>query len=147
MAKFLNHIQLFVAVIFVVILSVGNRTAIANTDIDGKASKEAVGPEPGTKFEKAGKQQGLNADSLKSAEKIAQNAKQGSKGQSKVKKSNNASPSTFSYNFVFYLMYKFKLEDIFGISKEKNSIVVPNESSIIANSKRLINSMINRIVD
>ena len=148
MAKFLNQIKPFIAILSIVLFVTGNVVAVDGMGVEDTSSKlESVNPGPGTELGNTEQQVALDADSLKSADRTAGNGKKGTDGQTKVKKSENASPSIFSYNFVFYLMYKFKIADIFNISKEKNTIAVPNESSLIANGKRLVNKMIHRIAD
>ena len=151
MANFLNHVKSLIAALSVLILSLGSVAAIDNAGIDGRASNiktiETVNPEPGNELGKTGKRETLKTDSLKNAGKIGENAKNSTENPSEVKKSENSSPSIFSYNFVFYLMYKFKIADIFNISKENNKIMVPDESSLISNGKRLISTIVNRITD
>ena len=147
MVKFLKYVKALTAVLIAMVLSLGTVVAIDNTDAKGKNSEtEIVNPEPGVELKKTDKEKVLNADSLKSAKKIGANTTKSADGQSKVKKSDNTAPSIFSYNFVFYLMYKFKIADIFNISKEKNqAIKLPDESSIIVNGKKLINTFLHRI--
>ena len=143
MVNFLKHIKSFVAVLVISTLSVGQLIAVDKDAGEKVSDKTVVKSEPGNELNKTDKQKELNADSLQSADKIGQNSKKGVENQSKVKKSNNSSPSIFSYNFVFYLMYKFKIADILDISKEKNSAaILPNESTFLLSGKRLVNKLI-----
>ncbi len=55
------------------------------------------------------------------------------------------SESALSYNFMFYLMYKFKIDEIFNLSKRKSKVSVPTESVIYERGKYLVNHMLNEI--
>lgn len=147
MAKFLNHIKALFAISLIVIISVGGALAV-DTGTDGKSEEvkkiNPVTPAPESQTGKLSKKSLLKTDSLKSSEKVVEGKKTTS--PPKVKKSDNASQSTISYNFLFYLMYKFKIADILSISKEKNAINIPGNSSIISNGKRLADKVINRLL-
>ncbi|MDN5216367.1 hypothetical protein QQ020_30140 [Fulvivirgaceae bacterium BMA12] len=147
MAKFLNHIKALFTISLIVIISVGGALAV-DTGTDGKNTEvkrvKPITPISENKNGKISEKSLFKTDSLKSSEKVVEGKK--TTTPTKVKKPDNTSQSAISYNFLFYLMYKFKIADILNISKEKDAINIPGNSSIISNGKRLADRIINRLL-
>ena len=147
MVKFLKHTKSVITVLIVVVISLGNATAVDNPGTAvNTVGKEIVNSKSNNALNEDSKKSVVKKDSTKSVNQTTAQAKKATKGNSEVKKSNNASPSIFSYNFVFYLMYKFKIADILNISKENNKVfVLPDESSVLVKGKTLLLKLIYRI--
>ena len=131
----------------VVVIFLGNATAVDNPGTTIKTlGTETVNGKSVNNLTEDNNKSVVKKDSTKSANKNISQAKKATKGNSEVKKSNNASPSIFSYNFVFYLMYKFKIGDILDISNEKNKVfTLPGESSVLMRGKLLLLRLIQGI--
>ena len=55
----------------------------------------------------------------------------------------NQTESSLSYNFVFYLMYKFKFDEIFQISKSNQEVNrIPDKTMLYERGKRLFHKLI-----
>ncbi len=146
MAKVSKHIKFLIACLVVFLCSNGTLLAVDPKDTDGdegkKEKKELV--EEGNELTNTEKTVKSDSDKVKSANKVLIKSKE-NKAETKVKKTDNSKSSLVSYNFVFYLMYKFKIADIFDLSKEKNSLSVPNQSDYKALGMQIIRKVLDKV--
>lgn len=151
MAQVPRHIKCILVILVVSLCSTANLFAVDPRDTDGdeikKEKKEVVDIADKVEGEISEKiKVETDSDSLKSAKKIAKTHAKAS-NDTKVKKNDNSQSSLVSYNFVFYLMYKFKIADIFNISKEKNTLPTPAESTLRTSGSQLIKKLVYRLTD
>ena len=114
-------------------------TGFANTGIDPNNSLIDPKVEKTEKDKQVGPGDKIKIDSVKTPEKVIEKTTPTEKNTQQVKKQKS---STLSYNFVFYLMYKFKINEIFNLSRKSDNVLIPDNNTILTKTQKWVMELI-----
>ena len=143
MAKLAKYFSLPVLLLIFALVSPEPVRAEVDPSIEGEKTEKAA-KKPDEAVKKTEKDE-LKPDSV---EQVSTNPEDGAKNTSEKTqqlKKKESSGTMLSYNFVFYLMYKFKIEEIFNLSDKKNQSELIDSDALLLKSKQWIVDKIQRI--